>query len=115
MVAESTSSVAVLPISAGRQRRGGPACRRWIRARRSLMLLPRAFLTSHDLEAVVDLHTTAPRSVNSLLPHALLPPLELHVATRSECGPVRTNNEDRFLVVRFDRSTHALATNIDEP
>ena len=80
-----------------------------------LCCFPRGFLTSHALEAVVDLHTTAPRSVNSLLPHALLPPLELHVATRSECGPVRSNNEDRFLVVRFDRSTHALATNIDEP
>ena len=62
-----------------------------------------------------DINTTVPRTANSLLPHALLPPLELHVATRSECGPVRTNNEDRYLVVRFDRSTQALATNIDEP
>jgi protein phosphatase len=44
----------------------------------------------------------------------LLPPLDVHVATRSECGPVRKNNEDRYLVVRFDRSTHAVATNIDE-
>ena len=78
------------------------------------MLLPHGLLTSHEPEAVVNLHTTAPRSVNSLLPHALLPPLELHVAARSECGPVRGNNEDRYLVVRFDRNTQALATNIDE-
>ena len=62
-----------------------------------------------------DVNTTAPRTANSFLPHALLPPLELHVATRSEAGPVRVNNEDRYLVVRFDRSTQALATNIDEP
>ena len=62
-----------------------------------------------------DINTTVPRTANSLLPHALLPPLELHVATRSECGPVRTNNEDRYLVVRFDRTAQALATNIDEP
>ncbi len=62
-----------------------------------------------------DINTTLPRTANSLLPHALLPPLELHVATRSECGPVRTNNEDRYLVVRFDRSAQTLATNIEEP
>jgi len=45
---------------------------------------------------------------------AKLPPLALHVAARSECGPVRPNNEDRFLVVRFDRMTTPIATNIDE-
>jgi protein phosphatase len=45
---------------------------------------------------------------------ATLPPLTLRVAARSECGPVRSNNEDRFLVVRFDRTTTPIATNIDE-
>src|SRR5262245_11694151 len=40
--------------------------------------------------------------------------IELQVAARSECGLVRPNNEDRFLVVRFDRSATALATNLDE-
>ena len=53
-------------------------------------------------------------SVSPFRPDARLPPLALHVAARSECGPVRSNNEDRFLVVRFDRMTTPIATNIDE-
>ena len=44
----------------------------------------------------------------------LLPPLSLRVAARSEQGPVRSNNEDRHLVARFDRSTTIVSTSIDE-
>jgi serine/threonine protein phosphatase PrpC len=40
-------------------------------------------------------------------------PITLRVAARSECGPVRDNNEDRFLVVRVERITTPVATNIE--
>jgi serine/threonine protein phosphatase PrpC len=45
-------------------------------------------------------------------PVQLLPSLSLRVAGRSECGPVRANNEDRFLAVRLERTTTPIATNI---
>jgi serine/threonine protein phosphatase PrpC len=39
--------------------------------------------------------------------------ITLRVAARSECGPVRANNEDRFLAVRVERITTPVATNIE--
>jgi PPM family protein phosphatase len=47
------------------------------------------------------------------LPTLRPPQAMLRVATHSDRGRVRANNEDRFLVVRADRTTTPIATNID--
>jgi serine/threonine protein phosphatase PrpC len=59
-----------------------------------------------------EIKTAAPTTAEPFPRRALLPSLSLRVAGRSECGPVRANNEDRFLVVRLDRTTTPIATNI---
>jgi serine/threonine protein phosphatase PrpC len=43
------------------------------------------------------------------------PQATLRVAASSDRGRVRQNNEDRYLVVRTDRATVSIATNIDAP
>ncbi len=47
------------------------------------------------------------------LPTVRSPRVTLRVAAQSDRGRVRANNEDRFLVLRGDRTTTPVATNID--
>jgi PPM family protein phosphatase len=58
-----------------------------------------------------EVKTALPLSADPPLQRVLLPALTLQVAGRSECGQ-RPNNEDRFLAVRVERRTKAVATNI---
>jgi protein phosphatase len=46
-------------------------------------------------------------------PRSHPPQVTLRVAARSDCGRVRQNNEDRYIVVRNDRRVTTLDTNID--
>ena len=57
---------------------------------------------------------TRPREVDDqALPTLRHTPVTLRVAAHSDRGRVRANNEDRFLVLRGDRTTTPISTNID--
>ena len=57
---------------------------------------------------------TQPREVDGQAsPTSRHTPVRLRVAAHSDRGRVRANNEDRFLVLRGDRTTTPISTNID--
>jgi serine/threonine protein phosphatase PrpC len=59
------------------------------------------------------LDTRLPFTVHVSAPATTVPQATLRIAARSDPGRVRANNEDRYLTVRFDRSTTPIGTNLD--
>ena len=59
------------------------------------------------------LHLPSETLDTTLPPRPHPPQVVLHVAARSDCGRVRQNNEDRYIVVRNDRKVTTLDSNID--